>query len=72
MSVIFLPADHALSQKFQNCSFKVLERFNWQSANGLVPCLSIQSVIASKYTSAAMGEDSDANYIVKADDLSLV
>jgi hypothetical protein len=72
MSVIFLPVDHDLSQKFLNCGFRVLERFNWQSTDGLVPCLSIQSVIASKYLSAAMGEDSEANYIVKADDFSMV
>jgi hypothetical protein len=68
---ILLPIDHELSQKFQNCSFKVLERFNWESPNGLIPCLSIQSSIASKYASAAMGEDSEANYIVKSEDFSV-
>jgi hypothetical protein len=69
---VFLSCDHPLSIKFQNSWFKIEERFSWQSPDGAVACLSITSGIASARASEKLGWDTQANFIVKAVDLSLI
>lgn len=72
MNHVYLPVDHDLSVKFQNTAFKVLERFNWESRNGVIPCLSIKSVLASDYATEKLGWDTQVNFIVDAQSFNLI